>query len=193
MTRAAPEPQVDAPLEDRVGYLDHIAANLQVASPDQLHGAAHLAPLTGLELPFLDLVAGLRDAVLEPGTGADLDELDRLLATSRARIEQERVRLEQEPARGADERPRASRVEEVRLLGEAMAAEVVLAAEASSLRDAVLERLERAVATADAAAEPVLAELAGIAAELRAGRDDIALARARALLATLGVEPLPGG
>ncbi len=193
MTRAASEPQLDAPLDERLGYLRHIAAGLEVASPDQLHGAAHLAPLTGLELPFLDLVADLNDVAIAGGAEVDLDELDRVLVASRERIALELERLdrsEHQPAASPPGPSRDARLAQVRLQGVAMTVEVVFVAEAASLREPLLARLDRALDEVDAPQGGDRDDVTAITEDLRRGRDGAALARTRSLLTALGIEPL---
>lgn len=215
MTRAAHEPQLDAPVEDRLGYLAHVSASLEVMSPDSLHGAAHLAPLTGLELPFLDLLADLNDAALAAGSDADLDELDRVVACCRQRVELEASRLAGNDPAASREASREERLELIRWQGEAMTAEIVLEADAPSLRGAVTERLRRllaeqgavpaggTVAAPDPAAlgsalsdpptECVAALVVALGGEGEQERTDAACERAHALVGALGLAPLRDG
>jgi len=128
MTRAAAEPQFAAPPAQRLGYLRHIIANLDIASPDGLHGAAHLAPLAGLDLPVLDMLADLNDAAIEAGAAADLDRLERVRRRTRNRLVAEAARLADEILRApaAPDGSRAEILARLALRGEVMTAEILL-------------------------------------------------------------------
>lgn len=191
MTCAADEPLYGAPLGDRLGYLRHIIADLDVASPDTLHGAAHLAPLAGIELPMLQILADLNDAVIEAGPAADLDELARVRKLTRARLVAEGGRLA-ETADAPDARQPDEVVAQLRSRGEVMTAEIAVLGAPERLGPMIASRLR-----AGAAAAHLLAsqhELLGlVAGHLEAGDHDAARVVMRPLLEAFGVGELEVG
>lgn len=193
MTRAADEPQFQAPVADRLGYLAHMIADLEVASPDALHEAAHLAPLTGIEFPALELLADLNDEAIDAGTRADLAELGRVRAMVAARLAAERARLSGDGAGSGSSvkspaEPRADTIARIRLAGEVMTAEALLVAAPDRFASRIAQRLHALDASRLSARE---AELAGlIAGHIDSGDVGAALVVVRVLLDELGIAAL---
>ncbi len=191
MKRAADEPQYAAPAAQRLGYLRHMIANLEIASPDTLHGAAHLAPLAGLDLPVLDILADMNDAAIEAGAAADLALLARVRRLSSDRLVTEADRLAEEVRHGKAA-PEGSREEILALLalrGEIMTAEILLSADPPRTRS-IASRLAD-VAEIRGAHIPALArQRVREAIDMLRSNATAITASLRALLDAVGVSPL---
>jgi hypothetical protein len=190
MTRAADEPQLRSPYEERHGYLEQVLWGIDVGSPDALHGAAHDAPLTGLDLPFLDLLADLNDEMIEAGLQADLPALARVRELARRRVLAELDALPEVALAPGDDVDAA--LDRVRLAGEAMTAEIALGGAPDQLGPIVAARLRTALD--DVPGDPGERwrdEAAAIVEALEAGDAERARSSCGALLAELGVAPLP--
>ena len=142
MSKATPEPLFYSPLSDQLGYLTHAIEAIDIGSPDSLHGAAHYAPLTGLHLPILDLLADYNDSVIEAGHFANIDALKRMRSLTRQRLVAEQARLEAEGAPVATDDADFTRIlNEIRWRGEAITAEIALAIDLEPMRVAIAEQL----------------------------------------------------
>jgi hypothetical protein len=188
VTRAADEPQYAAPLSDRLGYLRHMIADVELASPDTLHGAAHLAPLTGIEFPMLQILADLNDAAIEAGAAADLDELARLrqLTTARLHAESDRITTADPADGGAHEQI----VARLRAYGEVLTAEVLLVGAPDRFAALAMARLRDIDVATMSAREGDLVSL--VAAHLEADDLGAALVVLRSLVEEFGARPLDG-
>ncbi len=187
VTRAADEPQYAAPLSDRLGYLQRMLDDLDNASPDSLHGAAHIVPLAGIEFPMLPLLAEANDAAIEAGTAADLDELARLQQLTRSRLVAEAERIA-DGAAVSDERGHDEIVAELRARGEVMTAEVLLLGAPARLGSVAAARLR---AIPDAQLSQRQSELIRLAVgQLVSGDPRAASVELRSLVEEFGLRPL---